>query len=214
MLSPWGTCRVRPPGTTGDDSFPCVDFGDNGQIGLINPKDQRQSVFAFDKVFEGPTTQEMVYLETQPLIRSVVDGYNVCIFAYGQTGSGKTHTMSGTDIVHSSGRGINYRALDDLFDLQHQRSNEVIYDIKVQMLEVYNEKVRSRGQPSSTRSSFSAVRDADPGRLELSAWNCSDLLVALKAIWRSACQNYGPVSCHLVDCSFFRHLWNPALCPI
>jgi len=29
----------------------------------------------------------------QPLIRSVLDGYNVCIFAYGQTGSGKTYTM-------------------------------------------------------------------------------------------------------------------------
>ena len=29
----------------------------------------------------------------QPLIRSVLDGFNVCIFAYGQTGSGKTYTM-------------------------------------------------------------------------------------------------------------------------
>lgn len=29
----------------------------------------------------------------QPLVRSVLDGYNVCIFAYGQTGSGKTYTM-------------------------------------------------------------------------------------------------------------------------
>lgn len=29
----------------------------------------------------------------QPLIRSVLDGFNVCIFAYGQTGSGKTFTM-------------------------------------------------------------------------------------------------------------------------
>lgn len=29
----------------------------------------------------------------QPLIRSVLDGYNVCIFAYGQTGSGKSYTM-------------------------------------------------------------------------------------------------------------------------
>lgn len=36
---------------------------------------------------------EEVYRDTQPLIRSVMDGYNVCIFAYGQTGSGKTHTM-------------------------------------------------------------------------------------------------------------------------
>jgi hypothetical protein len=34
-----------------------------------------------------------VYKETQPFIRSVMDGYNVCILAYGQTGSGKTHTM-------------------------------------------------------------------------------------------------------------------------
>lgn len=34
-----------------------------------------------------------VYKDTQSLVRSVMDGYNVCIFAYGQTGSGKTHTM-------------------------------------------------------------------------------------------------------------------------
>lgn len=82
-----------------------------------------------------------VYIETQPLIRSVVDGYNVCIFAYGQTGSGKTHTMAGTNIADVKGRGINYRALDDLFDLQHQRRAEVQYKIRVQMLEVYNEQV-------------------------------------------------------------------------
>jgi hypothetical protein len=82
-----------------------------------------------------------VYVQTQPLIRSVLDGYNVCIFAYGQTGSGKTHTMSGTDINAVAGRGINYRALDDLFDIQHQRRGETTYEIKVQMLEVYNEKV-------------------------------------------------------------------------
>lgn len=36
---------------------------------------------------------EEVFLDTRPLIRSVLDGFNVCIFAYGQTGSGKTYTM-------------------------------------------------------------------------------------------------------------------------
>lgn len=36
---------------------------------------------------------DQIYVDTQPLIRSVLDGYNVCIFAYGQTGSGKTYTM-------------------------------------------------------------------------------------------------------------------------
>jgi hypothetical protein len=39
------------------------------------------------------TFPEEVFLDTQPLIRSVLDGFNVCIFAYGQTGSGKTFTM-------------------------------------------------------------------------------------------------------------------------
>lgn len=40
-----------------------------------------------------------VYNDIQPLIRSVMDGYNVCIFAYGQTGSGKTYTMVGSLFV-------------------------------------------------------------------------------------------------------------------
>jgi len=34
-----------------------------------------------------------VFSDIQPLVRSVLDGFNVCIFAYGQTGSGKTYTM-------------------------------------------------------------------------------------------------------------------------
>ena len=42
---------------------------------------------------------EEVFLDTQPLIRSVLDGYNVCIFAYGQTGSGKTYTMVCTHFI-------------------------------------------------------------------------------------------------------------------
>jgi len=52
-------------------------------------------------------------------------GYSVCIFAYGQTGSGKTHTMAGTDVENYEGRGINYRALDDLFAIRESRKAEV-----------------------------------------------------------------------------------------
>ena len=69
-------------------------------------------------------------------------GYNVCIFAYGQTGSGKTHTMSGTDVSNLEGRGINYRALDNLFMIADKRSQEWEYSISVQMLEIYNEQLR------------------------------------------------------------------------
>ena len=50
----------------------------------------------------------------------------MCIFAYGQTGSGKTHTMAGSNIEEYAGRGINYRALDDLFNINEERRGEVL----------------------------------------------------------------------------------------
>ena len=49
----------------------------------------------------------------------------MCIFAYGQTGSGKTHTMVGSDPSDPEGRGINYRALNDLFELGRKRAGQV-----------------------------------------------------------------------------------------
>lgn len=98
-------------------------IGENGEIIITNPLKQGKDghrMFKFNKVFSPTISQgfhfylcvtlfywqwmnifltiyyilaEDVYLDTQPLIRSVLDGFNVCIFAYGQTGSGKTYTM-------------------------------------------------------------------------------------------------------------------------
>lgn len=85
---------------------------------------------------------EEVFLDTRPLIRSVLDGYNVCIFAYGQTGSGKTYTMSGPCIASTEDWGVNYRALNDLFQISESRKNSILYEVGVQMIEIYNEQVR------------------------------------------------------------------------
>ncbi|RXI03975.1 hypothetical protein DVH24_038249 [Malus domestica] len=139
-------CRIRPflPGQLNGQST--VDYiGENGTIMIVNPlkqgKDARR-VFTFNKVFRTNVTQEQIYSDTQPLIRSVLDGYNACIFAYGQTGSGKTYTMSGPDLTTEETWGVNYRALRDLFQISKARQDIVRYEVAVQMIEIYNEQVR------------------------------------------------------------------------
>ncbi|KAL1188072.1 Kinesin-like protein KIN-14F [Cardamine amara subsp. amara] len=138
-------CRVRPF-LQGQDMQSTVDYiGENGNIIIANPFKQEKEtrkIFAFNKVFGQSVSQEQIYTDTRPVIRSVLDGFNVCIFAYGQTGSGKTYTMSGPDLMTETTWGVNYRALRDLFQLSNARTHAVTYEIGVQMIEIYNEQVR------------------------------------------------------------------------
>ncbi|CAN4093027.1 unnamed protein product [Withania somnifera] len=137
-------CRVRPflPGQSSSASS--VDHIEDGSITISIPsKNGRvRKSFNFNKVFGSCTTQGEVFSDTQPLIRSVLDGYNVCIFAYGQTGSGKTYTMTGPKNLTEQSQGVNYRALGDLFLIAEQRKDTIHYDVSVQMIEIYNEQVR------------------------------------------------------------------------
>ncbi|CAN1778074.1 Kinesin-like protein KIN-14J [Linum perenne] len=139
-------CRVRPflPGQSKKQTS--VEYiGENGELLVSNPtkpgKDTRRT-FKFDKVYGQAASQGEVFMDTRPLIRTVLDGFNVCIFAYGQTGSGKTYTMSGPSISSKEGWGVNYRALHDLFQIAQSRKGSMTYDIGVQMVEIYNEQVR------------------------------------------------------------------------
>lgn len=139
-------CRVKPFPKTQPDQRSTVDhIGENGEIMIMNPEKQGKDgrkIFSFNKIFGPNVSQSEVFADTQPLIRSVMDGYNVCIFAYGQTGSGKTYTMSGPDITSEETLGVNYRSLNDLFDISQNRSDTTAYDVRVQMIEIYNEQVR------------------------------------------------------------------------
>uniref|UniRef100_A0A803P6Z3 Uncharacterized protein n=1 Tax=Cannabis sativa TaxID=3483 RepID=A0A803P6Z3_CANSA len=118
-------CRIRP--SFNAEATTVIDYiGEDGSLVLLDPskpgKDGRR-VFNFNRVFGPISSQDEIYKDTQPLIRSVMDGYNVCIFAYGQTGSGKTYTMSGPSGGSTTDLGINYLALNDLFKISSKRKD-------------------------------------------------------------------------------------------
>ncbi|KAF2304724.1 hypothetical protein GH714_037717 [Hevea brasiliensis] len=137
-------CRVRPFLSGQSNYLSTVDHIEDGNITINTPSKlgKGRKSFSFNKVFGPSATQGEVFSDMQPLIRSVLDGYNVCIFAYGQTGSGKTYTMTGPKDLTEKSLGVNYRALSDLFLLAEQRKDIFCYNVAVQMIEIYNEQVR------------------------------------------------------------------------
>ncbi|WVZ79820.1 hypothetical protein U9M48_027352 [Paspalum notatum var. saurae] len=86
---------------------------DLSAFGIDNIIVSGPSAFDIDNII----VSDEVFKDIEPLIRSVLDGYNVCIFAYGQTGSGKTYTMTGPENASENEWGVNYRALNDLFHI-------------------------------------------------------------------------------------------------
>ncbi|XP_054785930.1 kinesin-like protein KIN-14C isoform X2 [Prosopis cineraria] len=138
-------CRIRPfiPGQREKRSI--IQHTSEKDLVVANRSKQGKEAlrsFSFNKIFGPTTSQEDVYSDIQPFIRSVLDGYNACIFAYGQTGSGKTYTMSGPNGATEETYGVNYRALNDLFSISSSRTGSIVYEVWVQMVEIYNEQVR------------------------------------------------------------------------
>lgn len=65
-----------------------------------------EQLFPFDYVFGPTVSQNEVYQScVQPLVKSLLDGYNATVFCYGQTGSGKTYTLGGRNLGESLARG-------------------------------------------------------------------------------------------------------------
>ncbi|XP_012704224.1 kinesin-like protein KIN-14E isoform X2 [Setaria italica] len=134
-------CRCRPLSkdevSSGQKCVVDFDGANDGDIVVANAGATKKT-FKFDRVFTPKDDQDVVYADASPLVTSVLDGYNVCIFAYGQTGTGKTFTMEGTE----RNRGVNYRTLEELFKIAEERKESVTYDLSVCVLEVYNEQIR------------------------------------------------------------------------
>jgi len=101
---------------------------------LHNWKDEKKPrEYDFDSVFSPKDSQEDVFEDTRHLVRSALDGYNVCVFAYGQTGSGKTFTIYGNE----KAPGLTPRGVQELFALIDKDVGKASYTIRLQMLELY-----------------------------------------------------------------------------
>ncbi|RZB92656.1 Kinesin-like protein KIN-14P [Glycine soja] len=134
-------CRLRPflPGQKEKQSI--VEHIGETDLVVANPAKQGKEAlrtFKFNKVFGPTSTQAEVYADIQAFIRSVLDGFNVCIFAYGQTGSGKTYTMSGPNGATTESLGVNYRALNDLFSISTSRKGSIEKYMKHDMFMTYD----------------------------------------------------------------------------
>jgi len=134
-------CRVRPMNQREREdpaNATVISHPAPGEMTIVNPEKKTSHTFEFERIFDQGKDQPEVFAEVSDLVVSTLDGYNVCIFAYGQTGSGKTYTMQGP----KENPGVNIRALTKLFEVAAERYPDIKYEIKVTLLEIYNERIQ------------------------------------------------------------------------
>ncbi|XP_042451783.1 kinesin-like protein KIN-14E isoform X2 [Zingiber officinale] len=178
-------CRCRPLSeeeiSSGCHAIIDFDAAKDGEIGMVTGGTTKKN-FKFDRVYAPKDNQADVYEDASPLVTSVLDGYNVCIFAYGQTGTGKTFTMEGTE----NNRGVNYRTLEELFKIAVERKETISYSISVSVLEVYNEQIRDLLATSPSNKKLEVRQAAEgfhhvPGMVEAKVENMKEAWNVLQA---------------------------------
>lgn len=112
---------------------------ERGGVQVYNPKGQ-DKLFTYDAAYDCTADTQTIYDEmVRPLVASVLDGFNGCVFAYGQTGTGKTHTMEGT----ADHEGIIPRAFRHIWaHIENSASPEVTHLVSCSYVELYLEDVR------------------------------------------------------------------------
>lgn len=147
--------------------------------------------FGFDHVFNPSHGQEDIWEATDPLVQSAIDGFNVTIFAYGQTGSGKTFTMLG----EPGNEGIVTRSVRKLFqaksDIEALSRGESNVELSLELLEIYNEKVRDLLAPNGglegEELSLKITGNEVVGNVLLPVSNEADILNVLKKAQKRRC---------------------------
>jgi hypothetical protein len=82
------------------------------------------------------------------VLNNAWEGYYTCLFAYGQTGSGKSYSMVG----YGPNKGIVPIVYEEVFRRMDDNANPYIqFDVKLSMLEIYNEQVQDLLAPPQSR---------------------------------------------------------------
>ncbi|XP_069137705.1 uncharacterized protein [Argopecten irradians] len=84
-------------------------------------------------------TQEEIFKDTEDLIQSAVDGFNVCIFATGTSRSGKSFTLLGDPAGEFE--GIVPRACNRIFELEEKLRSKFTISVSVYMIDIYYGKL-------------------------------------------------------------------------
>ncbi|XP_045127324.1 kinesin-like protein KIN-14I isoform X1 [Portunus trituberculatus] len=145
-------CRVRPVSSDearrgGMDAEQVVAADDPFTVSVTAQRGHK--AFLFDRVFQPNHDQEEVFADTNALIQSTLDGFNVTIMAYGQTGSGKTYTMIGSE----NNPGIAPRAFKRLFQLIEAGHSRHTVQASAYMMELYNDKLIDLLRPTGNNES-------------------------------------------------------------
>ncbi|GMN25304.1 hypothetical protein TIFTF001_000875 [Ficus carica] len=163
--------RIRKPISTGSEKILVLSGGTRKE-------------FEFDKVFDQEVSQGDIFVEVEPILRSALDGHNVCVLAYGQTGTGKTFTMDGTN----EQPGIIPRALKELFRQASTVGESLTFSMS--MLEVYMGSLRDLLAPRPSYRAYEPVArcnlniQTDPkGNVEIEGLTEVQVLDNAKARW-------------------------------
>ena len=137
--------RVRPMNAQEEKQgvLPIINASEERkEVTLVRGGGNRQTrqTYTFDHVFTSYTTQSEVFEPMQPMIDSVMQGYEATVFAYGQTGTGKTHTMEG-DVMDANEKGVIPRSVEAIFERLGRKDKYSEFSVSASYLEIYNEQL-------------------------------------------------------------------------
>mmetsp|Transcript_98640 Transcript_98640/g.307277 ORF Transcript_98640/g.307277 Transcript_98640/m.307277 type:complete len:965 (-) Transcript_98640:9-2903(-) len=142
--------RLRPlVGQSERGQVQCIRVEDLHTVSIVEGAAGERKEFSFDVAMDstdpqgpGHVSQERCYeLMGRRMLDHMLQGYNTCLFCYGQTGTGKTTTIMGKAQPPSE-QGLLMRLISDIFrEAEKLRAKGYQVHVKVQMLEVYNERL-------------------------------------------------------------------------